>query len=56
MGFPPLNVSRENIFVVSVAGKYESSPEGKTTRASSLLEKGTSLSVDTKPGFVSLKW
>ena len=45
-----LKVTREKTLVVSIAGKYEKLPEGETTKASNLLEKGTNLSVETKEG------
>lgn len=45
-----LKVTGEKTLVVSIAGKYEKLPEGETTKASNLLEKGTNLSVETKEG------
>ena len=42
------------MLVVADAGKYESSPDGKTNKAKSFVEKGTNFSVDTKPGSADL--
>ena len=45
-----LKVKNEKARVVSNAGRYELEPEGKTTNERSLLENGTSCSVETIPG------
>lgn len=43
-------VSSENTLDVVMAGKYVSSPDEKTAKASSLFENGTNLKLETSLG------
>lgn len=55
MGRRGLNVKNEKARVVSNAGTYELEPEGKSTKARSLLENGTNCKVEITPGTTDRK-